>query len=193
MIASSVWSSNVSNTSDSVFFNKKFSRIKCTHSNKQKAQELFSVPYDAATTNGAGLQHLAVSAPTTSPRINAALPNEFLSSILTHRSKQTVDADSLLKAIRCGVGQTKGGHVGSYGSPAGIGHWSFERRSELCSSGWSMPASRRTSASGDDDDVSSHLQSLSLAGERPNRVSPAPTPVTAPIIARSPGRYGEDE
>jgi hypothetical protein len=164
---------------------------------QQQAQELLSIPYDAATANGAGMQHLAVSAPTTPPRINAALPNEFLPGILTHRSKQAVDADSLLKAVGSAavldkrkavtlapmdhlpesvMGVSNGGQ--NYARPVGAK---------------SMPASRRTSASGDDDDLSSHLQGLSLAGERPNRASPAPTPVTAPIMARSPGRYGEDE
>lgn len=36
----------------------------------QQAQELLSIPYDS---NGNGIQHLAVSAPTTPPRLNVPL------------------------------------------------------------------------------------------------------------------------
>lgn len=57
----------------------------------------------------------------------------------------------------------------------------------------SMPASRRTSASSHDEELAVHIQGLSLAGERSTRASPVPAPVSASILLRSNGRYGEDE
>jgi len=44
----------------------------------------------------------------------------------------------------------------------------------------SMPASRRTSASEHDEELAGHLQGLSLAGDRSNRISPAPGNATPP-------------
>lgn len=54
-----------------------------------------------------------------------------------------------------------------------------------------MPASRRTSASSHDDELSGHLQGLSLEGERSRRTSPAPAPVSASILTRG-SRYADD-
>jgi hypothetical protein len=72
--------------------------------------------------------------------------------------------------------------------PAANGH-SFSRPAGAKS----MPASRRTSASSHDEDLAVHIQGLSLAGDRSNRASPAPAPVSASILLRGNGRYGDDE
>jgi hypothetical protein len=56
-----------------------------------------------------------------------------------------------------------------------------------------MPASRRTSASSHDEELAGHLQGLSLIGERSNRASPAPGPVSASILVRGNSRYGDDQ
>lgn len=56
-----------------------------------------------------------------------------------------------------------------------------------------MPASRRTSASSHDEELAVHIQGLSLAGDRPTRASPAPAPVSASVLLRGNGRYGDDE
>lgn len=55
-----------------------------------------------------------------------------------------------------------------------------------------MPASRRTSASSHDEELAGHLQNLALVGERSNRASPAPAPVSASILTRG-SRYADDE
>ena len=72
--------------------------------------------------------------------------------------------------------------------PAGNGH-NFARSAGAKS----MPASRRTSASSHDDDLAVQIQGLSLAGDRSNRTSPVATPVSASILQRGNGRYGDDE
>lgn len=56
-----------------------------------------------------------------------------------------------------------------------------------------MPASRRTSASSHDEELAIQIQGLSLAGDRSTRASPVPTPVSASILLRGNGRYGDDE
>ncbi|KAJ3540621.1 hypothetical protein NMY22_g4221 [Coprinellus aureogranulatus] len=57
----------------------------------------------------------------------------------------------------------------------------------------SMPASRRTSASSHDEELAAHIQGLSLAGERSTRASPIPAHVSASILLRGPGRFGDDQ
>ncbi|EGN92683.1 hypothetical protein SERLA73DRAFT_65326 [Serpula lacrymans var. lacrymans S7.3] len=152
----------------------------------QQAQELLSIPYDPNAGNS--LQHLAVSAPTTPPRVNAVLNGEgLLRSSLSHSS---VDAEVLSRAVGSAVdkrksvtyapvshspellpGNSANGH--GYGRAAGAK---------------SMPASRRTSASSHDEELAGHLQGLSLAGERPNRATPSPG-----AISRGNRRYGDEE
>jgi hypothetical protein len=162
---------------------------------QQQAQELLSIPYDPNSSNGTGLQHLAVSAPTTPPRINAVLGNEFIPGIKTGRPQQAVDAESLLKAVGTAVSDkrksvTLAPSIDHSPDPAhGVpnGSQNFAR----AAGAKSMPASRRTSASGDDDELSGHLQGLS--GEKSNRLSPVPVPMPTSIILRGSGRYGEDE
>ena len=57
----------------------------------------------------------------------------------------------------------------------------------------SMPASRRTSASSHDEELAAHIQGLSLAGDRSARASPIPSAVSASILLRGGGRFGDDE
>jgi hypothetical protein len=165
---------------------------------QQQAQELLSIPYDPTAPNGVGLQHLAVSAPTTPPRINAALNGEIMTGVRTGRSQPVVDAESLLKA----VGSAASGKRKSVAYAPSVEH-SPDPPRNLVANGQqgfsrtagakSMPASRRTSASGDDDNLAGHLQGLSLVGERSSRLSPSPAPHTASILARSSSRYGEED
>ena len=134
----------------------------------QQAQELLTIPVD----NGAGsIQHLAVSAPTTPPRINAVLNGELSpglgASSLIHSS---VDAEILSKAVGFVSDKRKSvtyaPSVGNSPDTAtGNGHPSFARPGGAKS----MPASRRTSASEHDEELAGHLQGLSLAGERAER------------------------
>lgn len=56
-----------------------------------------------------------------------------------------------------------------------------------------MPASRRTSASSHDEELAAHIQGLSLAGDRSTRASPIPAAVSASILLRGTGRFGDDE
>lgn len=166
---------------------------------QQQAQELLSIPYDPNNpNNGAGLQHLAVSAPTTPPRVNAALNGETPSGLRFGRSQHSVDDEVLLKAV--GTAASDKRKSVTYAPSVNLSP-------ELVSSGTtngsqsfsrgvgakSMPASRRTSASSQDEELAGHLQALALAGERSNGTSPAPTPVSASILMRGGARYGEDE
>jgi hypothetical protein len=162
---------------------------------QKQAQELLNIPYDP--NNASGVQHLAVSAPTTPPRINAVLPGELHPNVVPGRSQQPVDPETLLKA----VGSVASDKRKSVTLTPAIdltpdplqtpmnGNQGFARTAGAKS----MPASRRTSASGDDDELSGHLQGLSLVNDRTNRVSPAPAPASASILTRGPVRLGDEE
>lgn len=153
----------------------------------QQAQELLSIPYDPTSS-----AHLAVSAPTTPPRVNAVLNGDnLIRAALSHSS---VDAETLSKAVGSAVADKRksvtyapsvhrspelgSGHGtnGHYGRPAGAK---------------SMPASRRTSASSHDEELAGHLQGLSLAGERPSRATPSPGALAHSLLTR--GRYSDEE
>ena len=165
---------------------------------QQQAQELLSIPYDANAPNGVGLQHLAVSAPTTPPRINAVLNGELMTGLRSARSQQSVDPESLLKAVGSAVSGSRKSVAYAPSvdhSPEPPRHASTNGQQGFARTAGakSMPASRRTSASGDDDDLAGHLHGLSLVGERSNRVSPAPAPLTASVLTRNPSRYSEED
>ncbi|PPQ98902.1 hypothetical protein CVT24_003533 [Panaeolus cyanescens] len=155
----------------------------------QQAQELLSIPYQS---NGNGVQHIAVSAPTTPPRLNATLPD------IVHNNRQLRSAQPDIDVLSKGVGSAGDKRKSvTYASSVNLspdlalggagGGNSFARQPAK-----SMPASRRTSASSQDEDIAAHLQSLSIAGERSSRASPIPTPVSASILVRN-GRYADDE
>lgn len=158
---------------------------------QQQAQELLSIPYDPNAPNGAGIQHLAVSAPTTPPRVNAILNGEFIPSMRNSRSHLPVDADSLSKAVGAADKRksvTYAQNVNLSPDPSN----GTSTQGTRPAGAKSMPASRRTSASSHDEELASHFQSLAVAGDRSNRTSPAPNPISASILNRG-SRYGEDE
>lgn len=152
---------------------------------QQQAQELLCIPYDPTSS-----AHLAVSAPTTPPRVNAVLNGDSL--VRTALSHSSLDAESLSKAVGSAVADKRKsvtyapsvnrspelgsvhGTNGHYGRPAGAK---------------SMPASRRTSASSHDEELAGHLQGLSLVGERPSRATPSPSALAH--LTR--GRYSDEE
>lgn len=140
---------------------------------QKQAQELLGIP-------DPGLQHLAVSAPTTPPRVNIALNGEISPGLGSSYSHSPVDAEVLSKAVGSAVidkrkSVTYAPSVNN--SPEALtsnSAQSFARPGGAKS----MPASRRTSASEHDEELAGHLQGLSLAGERADRL---PTnPGTAP-------------
>jgi len=164
---------------------------------QQQAQELLSIPYDPNAPNGSGgIQHLAVSAPTTPPRVNAVLNGEAYLSTRFGRGQLPVDAESLSRAVGSAADKRKSVTYApsvnlspDMPTPAVTNGQGFSRPAGAKS----MPASRRTSASSHDEELAGHLQGLSMAGEHSNRASPVPAPVSASILMRSNSRYGEDQ
>jgi hypothetical protein len=135
----------------------------------QQAQELLSV--DNLLVNGASIQHLAVSAPTTPPRVSAMLNGDG-SPLLGGPGMpySAVDVDILSKAVGSAVDKRKSVTYASSVNrspdmPTNSGAQAYGRGAR------SMPASRRTSASEHDEEIAEHLQGLSLAGEH-GRASP---------------------
>lgn len=162
---------------------------------KQQAQELLSIPYDPNSVNGASLQHMAASAPTTPPRLNTVLNEDHPSGVRFNAYQPPMDADVLSRA----VGSAAADKRKSVTYAPSVNH-SPELASGGVTNGFirpagakSMPASRRTSASEHDEDLAGHLQGLSLAGERSTRASPAPRTTAHSILAKGSGRYGNDE
>ncbi|KAF7306452.1 RNA-binding protein [Mycena indigotica] len=148
---------------------------------QQQAQELLNIPFDSP------VQHLAVSAPTTPPRVNAALNGEAHPA--PQRRSQNFDAETLSKAVGTAVSDkrksvTYAPTVNLSPDLSTTNGNSFSRTAGAKS----MPASRRTSASEHDEDLAGHLQGLSMAGERTS-----PIPLTASILTRAASRYGDDE
>lgn len=162
---------------------------------QQQAQELLSIPYDPNAPNGnGGVQHLAVSAPTTPPRINAVLNGDAHLGFRSGRGQHSVDPESLSRAVGTAADKRKSvTYAPSVNiSPDLPSHSTNGQGFSRAAGAKSMPASRRTSASSHDEELAGHLQGLSLAGERSNRASPAPT-VSASILLRGSSRYGDDE
>ncbi|KAL0059676.1 hypothetical protein AAF712_013579 [Marasmius tenuissimus] len=157
----------------------------------QQAQELLNIPYDPSNPNGnaTGIQHIAVSAPTTPPRLNIALQGEhgFMA-----KHGQYVDIDSLSRAVGAADKRKSVTYAPSVNLspdlPSGpsVNNSGFSR-----STAKSMPASRRTSASSNDEELAGHLQGLALGeGHRSRGASPAPMSVSASILSR---RHPDDE
>jgi hypothetical protein len=136
---------------------------------QQQAQELLSIPVDS---NGNGLQHMAASAPTTPPRVNALLPGgpEISPTIRTSFTRTGLDTDVLSRAVGFVADKRKSvtyapatrspelppnNPHSNNGSSQGYGRAGAK----------SMPASRRTSASSHDEELAGHLQGLSMVGE----------------------------
>ncbi|KAF7340109.1 RNA-binding protein [Mycena venus] len=159
---------------------------------QQQAQELLSLPYDAnAPSANGGMGHLAVSAPTTPPRVNAVLNGEPHPA--PKRRSQNFDAETLSKAVGTAVSDKRKSvtYAPSVNLSPDLNTGSAANSSFSRAAGAkSMPASRRTSASEHDEELAGHLQGLSMAGER---ASPGPVPVTASILTRGSSRYADDE
>lgn len=150
---------------------------------QQQAQELLSIPYDSTG--------LAVSAPTTPPRVNAILHGDnLIKSALSHSS---VDVDILSKAVGSAVADKRKSVTYAPSvdlSPElGSGHGMNGQYSRAGAK--SMPASRRTSTSSHDEELVEHFRVMALSGERPNRATPSPGAVAQSIMARV--RYNEDD
>lgn len=136
---------------------------------QQQAQELLNIPVDS---NGNSLQHMAASAPTTPPRVNALLPGgpEISPTLRTGFARMALDTDVLSRAVGFVADKRKSVTYapatrspeihpntphGNNGSSQSYGRAGAK----------SMPASRRTSASSHDEELVSQLQGLSVAGE----------------------------
>ena len=141
----------------------------------QQQSDFLSIPFDSAAANAGGIQHLAVSAPTTPPRINAILNGEPPSAPRSPVS-QFVDAELLSRAVVSAAADKR-----KSVTYAPTVNRSPEIIQSATSNGFSrtpgaksMPASRRTSASEHDEELAGHLQNLTLTGERSRRASPVP-------------------
>jgi hypothetical protein len=134
---------------------------------QQQAQELLTIPVE---NNGNGLQHMAASAPTTPPRVNALLPGGPEISPTIRFTRMGLDTDVLSRAVGSVADKRKSVTYApatrspelppnnphdNNGSNQGYGRAGAK----------SMPASRRTSASSHDEELAGHLQGLSMAGE----------------------------
>ena len=146
---------------------------------QQQARELLTIPLEAA-------QHLAVSAPTTPPRVNAVLSDDHSPIYPSHLSHSVMDADILSKAVGNADKRKSVTYAPSVNHSPEMpsSNQSFARPGGAKS----MPASRRTSASEHDEELAGHLQGLSLAGERAERVAANP----AGSIPQSILRYNSD-
>lgn len=150
---------------------------------EQQQQQELMLTIPSLDPNGNGnIQHLAMSAPTTPPRVNAVLNHDDLSpNHRAHFAHGGVDVDVLSKAVGSAVDKRKSvtyapithspempsSHAPTNGSTLGSGYARAGAKS--------MPASRRTSASSHDEDLASHLNGLSLAGERMSPMPPHET------------------
>jgi hypothetical protein len=149
---------------------------------EKQAQELLHLPYETGT----GLQHLAVSAPTTPPRLNAQLSED---NIPSRQIRPFLDGESLTKADKrksVTYAPTVNLSPDLANNPAGINY-------TRAAGAKSMPASRRTSASEHDEDLAGHIQGLSLAGGHSTTASPGPGPVATAALYRGNGRYSDEQ
>ena len=149
---------------------------------QQQARELLTIPIEAP-------QHLAVSAPTTPPRVNAVLNDDHSPIYPSHLSHSIVDADVLSKAVGNADKRKSVTYAPSVNHSPEMpsGNPSFARPGGAKS----MPASRRTSASEHDEELAGHLQGLSLAGERAERNAHSGG-IPQSILRSNSGRFTND-
>ncbi|KAF8122476.1 hypothetical protein EV363DRAFT_1554772 [Boletus edulis] len=144
--------------------------------------ELLTIPYDSVG--------LAISAPTTPPRVNTALhgDNNFIKSALSHSS---VDAEVLFKAIGSVVSDKRKSvaYAPSVDLSPELGSAVNGQYNRVGAK--SMPASRRTFTSSHDEELVEHFRGMALSGERPNRATPSPGPVTQSMMVS--GRCNKDD
>ena len=134
---------------------------------QQQAQELLSIPVES---NGNGLQHMAASAPTTPPRVNTLLPGgpEISPTFRTGFTRMGLDTDVLSRAVGSVADKRKSVTYApatrSPDIPPNAPHGNNGSGQSYGRAGAkSMPASRRTSASSNDEELAGHLQGLSVA------------------------------
>lgn len=150
---------------------------------QQQQQELLSIPYDSVG--------LAVSAPTTPPRVNAVLHGDnFIKSALSHSS---VDAEVLSKAVGFAVADKRKSvaYAPSVDLSPELGSGNGMNGQFNRAGAKSMPASRRTSTSSHDEELVEHFRGMALSGERPTRATPSPGAAAQSLLAR--GRYDGDD
>lgn len=160
---------------------------------QQQAQELLSIPFDpSAPNNATGVQHLAVSAPTTPPRLNIGLQGEHYLAARHSQNHQFVDVDTLSKAVGAADKRKSVTYAPSVNlSPELASGHSVNNPAFSRSTAKSMPASRRTSASSNDEELAGHLQALALGeGHRSRGASPAPISISTSVLNR---RHPDDE
>ncbi|RPD58447.1 ARM repeat-containing protein [Lentinus tigrinus ALCF2SS1-6] len=150
---------------------------------QQQARELLSIPLEAS-------QHLAVSAPTTPPRVNAVLSDDHSPTYSSSLARHVVDADMLSQAVGKADKRKSVTYAPSVNHSPELpsGNQSFARPGGAKS----MPASRRTSASEHDEELAGHLQGLSLAGERADRISTPSGGIPQSILRSNSGRFTND-
>ncbi|KAI0762565.1 ARM repeat-containing protein [Fomes fomentarius] len=148
---------------------------------QQQARELLTIPIES--------QHLAVSAPTTPPRVNAVLSDDHSPTYRSSLSRSTVDVDVLSKAVGNADKRKSVTYAPSVNHSPELpsGNQSFARPGGAKS----MPASRRTSASEHDEELAGHLQGLSLAGERAGISTPSGA-IPQSILRSNSGRFTND-
>lgn len=149
---------------------------------QQQAHELLTLPYDPSA-NG-----VAVSAPTTPPRITTEPPASIPLS-----AQSSTDSDVLFKAVGSVASKRKSvayAPTASLSPEATLAPSQSEGFSRSAGAK-SMPASRRASASEHDDELANHLQNLRLVGERSQRTSPAPLTAPQSAVPRGSGRFGD--
>jgi hypothetical protein len=136
---------------------------------QQQAQELLSIPVEG---NGNGLQHMAASAPTTPPRVNALLPGgpEISPTLHTGFTRMALDTDVLSRAVGSASDKRKSVTYAPVARSPEIPPNNPHSNNGLVqgygrAGAKSMPASRRTSASSHDEELAGHLQGLSITGE----------------------------
>jgi hypothetical protein len=134
---------------------------------QQQAQELLSIPVDS---NGNAIQHMAASAPTTPPRVNTLLPGgpEISPTFRTGFSRMGLDTDVLSRAVGFVADKRKSvtyaAATRSPDIPPNAPHSNNGSSQSYGRAGAkSMPASRRTSASSNDEELAGRLQGLSVA------------------------------
>lgn len=82
---------------------------------QQQEKELLSIPYDPNAPNGNGIQHLAASAPTTPPRVNAVLNGDAFWHEVWASSALPGSRVALSSGRSCG--QAKIGYLRTFGQP----------------------------------------------------------------------------
>lgn len=153
---------------------------------QQQARELLSIPYESMAS-----AHLAVSAPTTPPRVNAMLHGDNF--IRTTLFQPSVDAEVLSKAVGSAADKRKS--VTYAPAPADLsaelGSGSTLNGQYARGGAKSMPASRRTSASSHDEELVGHFRAIALSSEKACKATPSPATVAQSILTR--GHMGDGD